>query len=341
MNAIPKLLNILIIEDNKGDQLLVGDHLEQEIPGVLFEIAETFEEASCLLKDEDQHENFNLILLDLSLPDKEGEDLLREILKLSEGIPIIILTGYVDIDFSVKSLVLGVSDYLLKDTLTSSTLYKSIAYTFERRLIDKQLIASNKRYQELFHFNPQPIFIISVENLSILDVNKAAEIKYGCDREEFAKLKMPEIQGDFNEELVQYFISNKSFNMKDSYKHKCKDNEAAIVDLKGSLIDFKGKKAILLLAIDITERFQYINKIEKQNQKLSDIAWQQSHMVRAPLTRLMGLVDLFEMEQKIKSVKIPEELNFLLTNMLSSAHEIDKVIKEIVKNTYEENEEEE
>ncbi len=337
MNATPRLLNILIVEDNKGDQLLVEDYLQQEIPGVLYKIAETFDQASTFLTD--TQEDFNLILLDLSLPDKEGEDLLKEIVTLGDNIPIIVLTGYSDMEFSVRSLVLGVSDYILKDTLTSNSLYKSIAYTFERRLIDKQLKASNKRYQELFHFNPQPIFIISVNSMNILDVNNAAEVKYNCDKEEFTTLKISDIQDDFNKELVAHFLNNNTFNLKDSYKHKCKDNEEVIVDLKGNLIDYKGEKSILLLAIDITERFQYIDKIEKQNQKLSDIAWQQSHMVRAPLTRLMGLVDLFEMEQRIKPVKIPEELNFLLTNMLSSAHEIDKVIKEIVENTYEEEEE--
>jgi PAS domain S-box-containing protein len=339
MNAIPKLLNILNIEDNKGDQLLVSDYLEQEIPSALIKIAETFDRASKLLLD--KTEDFNLILLDLTLPDKQGEDLLKEILQLCGGIPIIVLTGYIDIQFSVKSLVLGTSDYLLKDTLTAASLYKSIAYTFERRLIDKQLIASKKRYQDLFQLNPQPIFIISVKNLNIVDVNKAAEIKYDCSREEFLQLKMTNFQEDFNDELVQYFLTNKSFRFKEHFKHKCKNNEEALVVLNGNLIDFKGQKAILLLAIDITERFQYISKIEKQNQKLSDIAWQQSHMVRAPLTRLMGLINLFEMEQKIKSVEIPEELNFLLTNMLSSAHEIDKVIKEIVKNTYDDGEVEE
>ncbi len=339
MNAFPKLLNILIIEDNKGDQLLVKDYLDDEVPDSFYKIAETFEQASTLLQDE--NEGFNLILLDLTLPDKEGIDLIKSILSLGENIPIIILTGYVDIDFSIKSLVLGVSDYLLKDTLTSASLYKSIAYTFERRLIDKQLIASNKRYQELFQFNPQPIFIISVKNLNILDVNEAAVVKYDCSREEFLHLNMKDIQDDFNEELVDYFLTNKNFRLEESYHHKCKDNQLSVVDLRGNLIDFKGNKAILLLAIDITERYQYITKIEKQNKKLSDIAWQQSHMVRAPLTRLMGLVDLFEMEQKIKSVELPDELNFLLSNMLSSAHEIDKVIKEIVRNTHDEGEEEE
>ncbi len=335
MNAIPKLLNILIIEDNKGDQLLVKDYLDDEVPGSFYTIAETFEQASTFLQDENK--GFNLILLDLTLPDKEGIDLIKSILELGENLPIIILTGYADIDFSIKSLVLGVSDYLLKDTLTAASLYKSIAYTFERRLIDKQLIASNKRYQELFQFNPQPIFIISVDHLNILDVNEAAVKKYECSREEFIKLKMPEIQSDFNGELIQYFLKNNSFQLKNSYKHQCKGNEPNIVDLKGNLIDYKGQKAILLLAIDITERINYINRIEKQNQKLNNIAWQQSHMVRAPLTRLMGLMDLFEMEKKIRNVEIPQELNFLLSNMLSSAHEIDKVIKEIVKNTYDEN----
>jgi FixJ family two-component response regulator len=47
--------------------------------------------------------------------------------------PIIILTGYADIDFSIQSISRGISDYILKDDLNANMLYKSIIYTIERK----------------------------------------------------------------------------------------------------------------------------------------------------------------------------------------------------------------
>jgi DNA-binding NtrC family response regulator len=69
-----------------------------------------------------------VILLDLSLPDKQREDLIAGILSISENIPVIVITGSVEASFAIHSLSMGVSDYLLKEVLNANTLYKSILY---------------------------------------------------------------------------------------------------------------------------------------------------------------------------------------------------------------------
>jgi hypothetical protein len=45
---------------------------------------------------------------------------------------------------------------------------------------------------------------------------------------------------------------------------------------------------------DISETLKHINTIEVQNAKLKNIAWTQSHVVRAPLSRILGIIDLIE-----------------------------------------------
>jgi DNA-binding response OmpR family regulator len=69
--------------------------------------------------------------------------------------------------------------------------------------------------------------------------------------------------------------------------------------------------------------------LEKQNDTLREIAWTQSHVVRAPLARLMGVVALMELEQ-------PDDAEFeeLLGIILSSAHELDTIITDISHKTY-------
>jgi hypothetical protein len=47
---------------------------------------------------------------------------------------------------------------------------------------------------------------------------------------------------------------------------------------------------------DISETLKHINTIEVQNAKLKNIAWTQSHVVRAPLSRILGIIDLIEGE---------------------------------------------
>jgi len=79
------------------------------------------------------------------LPDKTGSELIKNIVNESNNIPVIVLTGYDDFTFGVKSISLGISDYILKDELTSLTLYKTIIYSLERRKIVSSLEESEKR----------------------------------------------------------------------------------------------------------------------------------------------------------------------------------------------------
>ncbi len=137
--------SILVIEDNSGDFLLIEDYLDERMKHPGIQHVKYFKEAKALLETAN---HFNVILLDLSLTDKTGEALIKEVIFLAGDIPVIILTGYSDVDFSIKSLSLGVADYLLKDDITANALYKSIIYNIERKKINLQLKESEQRLLE-------------------------------------------------------------------------------------------------------------------------------------------------------------------------------------------------
>lgn len=72
--------------------------------------------------------------------------------------------------------------------------------------------------------------------------------------------------------------------------------------------------------------------LEAQNQTLRDIAWTQSHVVRAPLARMMGVMGLMRMDQPEG-----EELDQLIQILHDSAHELDAIITDISRKTYDSN----
>ena len=95
-------------------------------------------------------------------------------------------------------------------------------------------------------------------------------------------------------------------------------------------IDEPSLKGIVVNSKDVTTKVQHLNAIEEQNAQLKKIAWTQSHIVRAPVARLMGLVDLLrDDKEKLKLEEREQILNYIIT----SADEIDNVIKDIVDNT--------
>jgi PAS domain S-box-containing protein len=75
---------------------------------------------------------------------------------------------------------------------------------------------------------------------------------------------------------------------------------------------------------NINERIEYVKEIQKQNENLKEISWIQSHVVRAPLARLMGLVSI---KNEITHDELGEEEYFGL--IMNSANELDDIIKTI------------
>ncbi len=321
--------HILVIEDNPGDFAIVEDFLAEQMLAPKIIRAINFKTASAILSDQGHH--FDIVLLDVSLPDKTGELLITDILTLAGNTPVIVLTGYTDIEFSIQSVSLGILDYVLKDDLSSIALYKSILHAIERKKIILHLEESEKRYSDLFHLSPQPMWVCDTENFQILDMNQSAIVHYGYTREELLSMTTKAIQveeelgGDENEKS---FPETGIANSQCYVRHKKKNGEIIQVDARTNLVQFKGKQAKLVLINDITERVKYINAIENQNKKLREIAWIQSHVVRAPLARMMGIINVLK-ETDVTT----DEKKLLLDNFVESGIELDLIIKDITVKT--------
>lgn len=317
--------NILVIEDNPGDFLLVEEYLSDQILNPYVLNAKTFAEAKTVLAK--GAAAFDVIFLDLTLPDKSGQELITETLKIASERPVIILTGYLDIEFSIHSISLGIADYLLKDELNGTSLYKTVIYCIERRKRTTQLKESEKRYSDLFHLNPQPMWVYAVDTLRFLDVNTAAINHYGYSRDEFLTLTLNDLtyhedgESDHAGGLGEETAGKTS---KGNYRHLKKDGELIQVELRGYVMNYKGQKAEIIIVNDITEKSKFISAIQDQNKKLRDIAWTQSHVIRAPLARMMGLIDLIK---AYGSTGVEDE--DLLDHLLKSAHELDNLIRDI------------
>jgi len=80
---------------------------------------------------------------------------------------------------------------------------------------------------------------------------------------------------------------------------------------------------------DVTDRRIHLQSIEEQNKRLREIAWTQSHLVRAPLARIMGLVSLLQDDEICEDLSKKD----IIDNIASSADELDTIIRKIVQKT--------
>jgi DNA-binding response OmpR family regulator len=115
-----KQISVLLIEDNIGDKILIEEELKES---VLFDVNITWVKSYTEFCSAIEKSTFDVILLDLTLPDESGEELIKLVLAdVQYKIPVIILTGIDNLNLSLKSLDLGADDYLQKDSIQSSML---------------------------------------------------------------------------------------------------------------------------------------------------------------------------------------------------------------------------
>ncbi len=119
-------------------------------------------------------------------------------------------------------------------------------------------------------------------------------------------------------------------NLTIEYRFRCADGSYKYILDRSYLItdDKNNPKRVIGSMQDITERKRHLIAIENHNKRLKEIAWTQSHLVRAPLAKVMGLVDLL-----LNYKNDLENVDELLEKILISANELDGIIRQIASQT--------
>jgi PAS domain S-box-containing protein len=171
--------------------------------------------------------------------------------------------------------------------------------------------------------------VFDYETLAFLDVNEAAVNHYGYSREEFLTMTLRDIRPESDIALLEKIIKKAGktayFYQPGTFTHRKKNGELIRVEITSSALDYDGRPARIALIMDVTERLKHLDAIEVQNQKLKEISWMQSHVIRAPLARIMGLVELINTTAPDK-----DETSDILKYLEISANELDEVIRAII-----------
>jgi signal transduction histidine kinase len=121
---------ILVVEDNPADALLIREML-REPQGNIFALDQVSRLSDGLRQLEAG--SYDLILLDLSLPDSYGFSTFRRFQEHAPHIPVIVLTGRDDKALALRAMRNGAQDYLVKGNIDGNLLQRSIRYAIERK----------------------------------------------------------------------------------------------------------------------------------------------------------------------------------------------------------------
>jgi diguanylate cyclase (GGDEF)-like protein len=129
-------IRILLVEDQPGDARFIRELLSESRAATYdIEHVKTLAAARQALARPD----FDVVLLDLSLPDSEGLDTVTRLQEVNGHLPIIVLTGFDDDDLALRMAQVRVEQYLVKGRVDQQTLSRSIGYALERQRAKSQL----------------------------------------------------------------------------------------------------------------------------------------------------------------------------------------------------------
>lgn len=128
-------IHVLLVENNPDDAVLIRrtflragrDHWKLAQVERLDEAIAICKEYKC-----QTGQNFDVILLDLRLPDSSGLETVIKFRQAVPDVPVVVITGLRDEDLALASIRAGVQDYLSKDEITIQQLLRSVRFAIER-----------------------------------------------------------------------------------------------------------------------------------------------------------------------------------------------------------------
>ncbi|MGE5456997.1 MAG: PAS domain S-box protein [Methanococcaceae archaeon] len=136
-----------MIEDNLGDARYISE-LFNEVNNFKFTLEHAFRLSTGL--ERLSKNTYDVILLDVNLPDCRGFEGLEAIIAQGITTPIIMLTGYEDDIIGMQSVQKGAQDYLIKLKVDGELLIKSIHYAVERKRFQEMLRESEELFRATF-----------------------------------------------------------------------------------------------------------------------------------------------------------------------------------------------
>jgi diguanylate cyclase (GGDEF)-like protein/PAS domain S-box-containing protein len=183
------LKTLLLVEDNAGDARLLREMMREEGS---FHAEVTH--ATCMSEAESNLAQcaFDIVLLDLGLPDAQGMSVLLRARAAAPRVPLVVLTGTDDELLAAQSLQHGAQDYLIKGQIESRGLHRALRYAIERKIMEEVLFEQKERAQITLNCIGDAVVCTDVAG-HITFLNQVAEQITGWTLLEAAGHPMPEV----------------------------------------------------------------------------------------------------------------------------------------------------
>ncbi len=194
----------------------------------------------------------------------------------------------------------------------------------ERVQLELELEKSEKKYHAIFSNIPNPVFVLDVDTLQILDCNKSIEAVYGYKVNEM--LKRPFLDLFQNEERDYYSYKIVNTEVLNQVKHLNKEGKILYVNIRISPSEYLQRKVFLVTTSDITKRLEAEQQLIQASKMatLGEMATGVAHELNQPLS-VIKTVSSFFIKKINKKEKIDDDI--LSTMLVKADSNVDRASK--------------
>lgn len=207
-------INLLFIEDDSDSAQVIVEMLNQDTH-TRFKIQHKTSLAESLKVLKDDGCDYDVVLLDLMLPNSAGFDTYESVRKVCSDLPIVIVSGYEDI--ACKCVRMGAQDYILKPDLSPGLIARSLKYAIERKNLETQRIKVENQYNSVIKHTPIGVHMYELidDELYFTGYNPAADNILKIDHKPLVGMKIVEAFpniGDIKKEYIKVIKTGESWS---------------------------------------------------------------------------------------------------------------------------------
>ena len=329
-------LNILIVDDNEDHQNLMKDALKQHKRNVEVVFACTGEE--CIHKL--SKEAFDAIIIDYSLSDMNGLEVLKCIKCKENNYPVIMATAFGDENVAVEAMKIGACDYIAKTEgylKRLPSVVDRVVQEFwlkrEKEKIEDKLRVSELRYKTLIDNMIDVVFTADKE-LTITTINLASQRVFEYSSEEVKGLNFFDLIHKEDREKILNCIKDSFAGRREfleGYEFRIKTGSGRIRDVQlNAKVDYDESGEVALfegVVRDVTGRKEFDQKLF-QIDKLNALGLQSSgiaHDFNNILGIILGYLDIVKIGIKDENVQVLDSLNIIEKAARDGAEIVDKI----------------
>jgi hypothetical protein len=244
-------IRVLLVEDNPGDARLFTELLRDTGAGQ-WKLVHVDRLSAALIQL--SREPFDVVLLDLSLPDADGLDTLIRAHAEAPKIPIVVLTGHDDEALAVRALRAGAQDYLVKGRMDGDRLLRSIRYASERGRAVEALERREEHYRSLIENSMDLISILNLDG-TIRYVSPSHERLLGYPLDELVGRNVLSFVHAEDRQRIQMALVNGNSGRPVECRVRHSDGSWRVLEsFSRDLSHVAGVNGMVVNARDITER---------------------------------------------------------------------------------------